>query len=96
LSEIWFKHDPFDLALTRMDKKTAKTLPAILTKRLEGLKALLRERKRSSAAHPNVPLAKQWVFRHTEARLEAEVAYLTDLLKVADKFAGEKPLALPK
>ena len=31
----------------------------------------------------HVGLAKQWALRHTEYRLAAEVAYLTDLLAAA-------------
>jgi len=91
LSEIWFKPDPFDLALTRMDRKTAKALPAILGKRLETLKAMLAERRKvAEAARPNVGAAKLWVLRHGEYRLEAEIAYLTDLMKAAHDIANDK------
>ena len=70
LSEIWFKPDPFDLALTRMDRKTAKALPAILAKRLETLRAMLAERRTiAQEAEPKVGLAKLWVLRHGEYRL---------------------------
>jgi DNA-binding PadR family transcriptional regulator len=92
LSEIWFKPDPFDLALTRVDKKTLKTLPTILTKRLEAVRAMLAERRKiAEEAGAKVGLGKLWVLRHSQYRLEAEVAYLTDLLKVAGDIAAEKP-----
>ncbi|HUO89727.1 MAG TPA: PadR family transcriptional regulator [Rhizomicrobium sp.] len=91
LSEIWFKPDPFDLALTRIDRKIAKTLPAILAKRLEAVRAMLAERRKAiEAARPTVGVAKLWVLRHGEYRLEAEVAYLTDLLKDASAIANDK------
>lgn len=91
LSEIWFKPDPFDLALMRMDRKTAKILPAILTKRLEALRAMLAERRKVTAdARARVGVAKLWVLRHAEYRLESEIAYLTDLLKAAHDIAGDK------
>jgi DNA-binding PadR family transcriptional regulator len=91
LSEIWFKPDPFDLALTRLDRKTARALPAILAKRLETVKAMLAERKAAiETMRPNVGAAKLWVLRHSEYRLEAEVAYLTDLLKAAPEIASDK------
>lgn len=84
LSEIWFKPDPFDLAFTRMDTKTLKTLPAVLRDRLEKVRAMLAEIKQINAdLHPMVGLAKQWALRHPEIRLEAEVSYLTALLKSA-------------
>jgi DNA-binding PadR family transcriptional regulator len=91
LSEIWFKPDPFDLALTRMDRKTAKALPAILAKRLEAMRAMLAQRRKvAEDARDKVGLAKLWILRHGEYRLEAEVAYLTDLLKAAHDIAADK------
>jgi DNA-binding PadR family transcriptional regulator len=91
LSEVWFKPDPFDLALTKMDAKTRKTLHALLTERLKKVKAMLAEKKRvNEGVPPQVGLAKKWALRHTEYRLEAEVAYLTDLLKVANDIANDK------
>jgi DNA-binding PadR family transcriptional regulator len=97
LSEVWFKFDPFDLALTRMDAKTLKTLPAIITRRLAALRGMLAECRRVGVeSRPHVGPAKQWALRHTEYRLEAEVAYLADLLKampdlLADKRGGAPP-----
>ncbi len=96
LSEIWFKPDPFDLALTRMDRKTAKGLPAILAKRLETVRAMLAERRKASAdARGKYGPGKYWVLRHSEYRLEAEVAYLTDLLKAAKDIVHDKHNAPP-
>lgn len=91
LSEIWFKPDPFDLALTRIDRKTAKSLPVIIVKRLDAVRAMLAERSRViDDAHAKVGLAKLWVLRHSEYRLKAEVAYLADLLKAANDIAKDK------
>ncbi len=91
LSEIWFKPDPFDLALTRMDAKTQKNLPQIIARRLEAMKAILAERRRIGAeAKAHAGLAKQWVLKHAEYRLEAEIRYLNDLLKAAGEIAAEK------
>ncbi len=91
LSEIWFKFDPFDLALTRLDGEVLKELPSLLAARLAEVQALLAEKRRLSAgARAHVSLAKQWVLRHTEYRLEAEVAYLTDLLAEAGALVAEK------
>lgn len=91
LSEVAFKYDPFDLALTRMDSKVLKSLPAILTERLKTIRATLAERRRVSAElPPHVGLAKTWALRHTEYRLEAEIAYLTDLLKEVDTVIADE------
>jgi len=96
LSEIWFKPDPFDLALVGVDRKMAKALPAILAKRLETARTMLAERKRvTENARGHVGVAKLWILRHSEYRLEAEVAYLTDLLKAAHDIANDKPHAFP-
>jgi DNA-binding PadR family transcriptional regulator len=91
LSEVWFKPDPFDLALTRMDAKTQKALPQIVAKRLEAVKAKLAEGRRVFADIPaQVGPTKQWALRHGLYRLEAEVRYLTDLLKVVGDMVHEK------
>jgi DNA-binding PadR family transcriptional regulator len=97
LSEVWFKSDPFDLALTRMDRRTLKQFPAIIAQRLEVVRALLTEsRKVSEEVRPRVGLAKLWALRHKEYRLQAEVAYLTDLLKAAGDIAADRPKETPR
>lgn len=81
LEEVWFRYDPFDLALTRMDAELIADLPDILAVRLELLTTKLVETKGvNSNAQPSVGMAKQWALRHTEYRLEAEISYLTDLI----------------
>jgi DNA-binding PadR family transcriptional regulator len=90
LNEVWLKPDPFDLALTRMDAKTQKQFPAIIAARMEKVRAMLAERKRMNAEiRTHVGPAKQWAMRHGEIRLEAEVAYLTELLKDAKSIVSE-------
>jgi DNA-binding PadR family transcriptional regulator len=91
LRDVWFKYDPFDLALTRTSPELLKRLPSILAERLDAVRALLAESRRVSAgARPKVGLAKQWALRHTEYRLEAEVAYLTDLLEAAHEIVADE------
>ena len=92
LREVWFKFDPFDLALTRMDAGTRAELPSLLNERMETLRGMLADiRRRNEEARAHVSLAKQWALRHTEHRLEAEVAYLTDLLAAAGEITAEAP-----
>jgi DNA-binding PadR family transcriptional regulator len=92
LSEVWFKFDPFDLALTRIDAEALEILPSTLAERLKRARAMLAEsREVNEAVREHVGLAKQWALRHTEYRLQAEVAYLTDLLNAAaDVVADER------
>ncbi len=81
LMEIWFKYDPFDLALTRTDPGKLDELPALLADRLARMTALLEERRRMiEQAMPFIGVAEEWAVRHTECRMEAEVKYLTDLI----------------
>ena len=90
LSEVWFKYDPFDLALTRTNSDELDQLPAVLAARLLQVKALLDERRQHQKAQSHFSLAKEWALRHTIYRLEAEVAYLTDLLEVVDDIVADE------
>ncbi|HVU20790.1 MAG TPA: helix-turn-helix transcriptional regulator [Rhizomicrobium sp.] len=90
LSEVWLKPDPFDLALTRMDAKTQKQFPAIIAERLKNVRAVLTERKRTyDEIRAHVGPSKQWAMRHGDYRLEAEIAYLSDLLRDAKAIVAE-------
>ena len=91
LSGVWFKYDPFDLALTRCDPASLSDLGAILGERLRKVEALLtHKRQLNEQARLTVGPAKHWALRHTEYRLEAEIAYLTDLLhSVHDIISAE-------
>ena len=81
LTEIWFKYDPFDLALTRSDPAELDALPTVLSDRLARVTELLEERRRMiDQALPYIGVAQEWALRHTERRLEAEIGYLTDLV----------------
>jgi DNA-binding PadR family transcriptional regulator len=91
LSEVRFKYDPFDLALTRVDPDTLDTLPSVLAERLDKVRASLAEARRLIAeVQGHVGLTKYWVLRHKEYRLEAEVAYLTDLLNAAPDIVADE------
>ncbi len=91
LTETVFKFDPFDLALTRLDPESLDTLPLVLAQRLDKVQALLAEtRQVIEGAQEYIGVAKQWALRHIEYRLEAEVAYLTDLLKAATDIVSDE------
>ena len=91
LSEVVFKFDPFDLALTRLDPESLDTLPLILTERLEKMRSLLAESRRiNEEAREYIGVAKQWALCHFEYRLEAEVAYLAALLAAAHDIVSDE------
>ena len=97
LSEVDFKFDPFDLALTRLDPESLDTVPSVLAERLDKVRALLAENRRiNEEARDYIGLAKQWVLRHFEYRLEAEVAYLTDLLAAAPDIVSDERNPRPR
>ena len=91
LTDVWFKYDPFDLAFTQMDAAALDRLPAILTERLDKVRALLAEARRvNDKARDSIGLAKEWALRHTEYRLSAEIAYLTDLRAAAPDIVADE------
>src|SRR5271166_566696 len=97
LSEVWFKFDPFDLALTRADPELLASLVSILAERLGKVRAMLAETKRvNERARDHVGLAKQWALRHSEYRLEAEAAYLADLIKAAPDIVADERNPAPR
>jgi DNA-binding PadR family transcriptional regulator len=97
LSEVWFKYDPFDLALTRTDPESLGKLPLVLAERLEKARGLLAETRRiNEGARDYVGLAKQWALRHSEYRLKAEIAYLIDLLAAASDVVSDERHPRPR
>ena len=97
LSEVEFKFDPFDLALTRLDPHSLDTLPLVLAERLDKVRALLAESQRINAeARDYIGVAKQWALHHFEYRLEAEAAYLADLLTAAPDIVSDERNPRPR
>ncbi len=91
LSEVRFRHDPFDLALTRLDPDALDTLPSVLAERLDQVRAQMAEIKRiNEEIRDYVGPAKLWALRHIEYRLEADVAYLTALLDAAPDIVADE------
>lgn len=91
LSDIWFKFDPFDLALTRMDAETRDELPSLLAARLETVQRMLADIQQTiETIRDHVGPAKQWAMHHTEYRLQAEAAYLADLLAAAPGIVADE------
>ena len=97
LTDIWFKYDPFDLALTKADAKDLGSFTAQLGDRLERLKAMLDERRDMvEAAIPYIGLIEEWALRHTERRLVAEIDFLTDLIASAPAISNDQHNPRPR
>ena len=90
LRDVWFKPDPFDLALTRMDAKTQKQFPALIAERLKTMRAMLDARKPvSESIRAHVPPSKRWAMRHRRNPAGGGIAYLNELLKDAKSIVSE-------
>lgn len=86
LREIWFRYDPFDLALTTMTSADVAELPTIIDERLSRLRKALAARPQSKTTR----LTHDWALRHTEYRLAAEITYLEDLRAAADDIVSDE------
>lgn len=84
LEEVWFKNDPFDLALTKARPADGQEFVETLSRRLQTIRAML-QRKREMIASDQYAFgpAEKWALRHTEMRLATEVAYLEALIDAA-------------
>ena len=90
LTDIWFKHDPFDLALVRLDPASAAELPELLKLRLKALEAQLAEAIRiNDWASPYIGVTKRSALKHGQHRLRAEIAYLREVLADIDAIVAE-------
>ncbi|WP_337267467.1 PadR family transcriptional regulator [Oryzifoliimicrobium ureilyticus] len=90
LTEIWYKHDPFDLALVRLDPASAAELPALLQARLKALEERLAEADRINAwAAPYIGVTKRAALKHGQHRLRGEIAYLREVLDDIDAIVAE-------
>lgn len=81
LETIWFRHDPFDLALSRVDLKDVRQLHDSLKRRQVALQALSRERASiTDDARKCVGPMQEWALRHSEYRIASEIQFLEDLI----------------
>lgn len=97
LEEIWFRYDPFDLALTRCDPATLDMLPQTLRVRLERVQSMLTASSHTLVtATPHISLAEEWALRHSEHRLKAEVEFLRALVDAAPNIVADERRPRPK
>jgi DNA-binding PadR family transcriptional regulator len=90
LETIWFKYDPFDLALTSAGAIGRMALRETIANRIETLKTMIKERGVIIAeALKCINELDEWALRHSTYRLDGEVRYLLDLLQWLDRNAPE-------
>ena len=78
---IWFRYDPFDLAMTRVDRNQLSEFSKTVTARIAKLKTMISERESVIAdAQKCIDFVDEWALRHSSYRLDAEVRYFQDLL----------------
>ncbi len=92
LSDIVFKPDPFDLAMSRLDLDRLDALPAILEARTAAIRAKLAESQaRTKLIRQYLTPTEDFVMQHGTARLRAELDWHEELLrKLPDIIEDEK------
>jgi DNA-binding PadR family transcriptional regulator len=92
LGEVVFRPDPFDLAMSRLDRDRLDEFPAVLERRLKQLRAMLtHERGKIEQIAQNLSVTEEFVVCHRDARLEAEIAWHESLLeRLPEILADEK------
>lgn len=97
LREIAIKPDPFDLAMSRLDRTKLDDLDGLLSSRVGNLKALLDDTISHTAAITKwLTLTESIVMQHKVERIRAEVAWHEELYKnlptiIAAESAREEP-----
>lgn len=92
LEQVSFRPDPFDLALSRPDPERLDELPSALEARLTTLRELLEATEQQNVrARPYLSLGETHALLHRAHRLQAEIAWHTDLVAaLPDVIADER------
>ena len=96
LEQVWFRPDPFDLALSRPDAARLDELAGVLEDRVTTLERLLTETTQANErARPYLSVAETHALVHREHRLRAELQWHRDLVSaLPDVIADERARAL--
>src|SRR5699024_234395 len=72
LNEVVFRPDPFDLAMSRLDRDQLGEFQAVLEYRLQRLRAMLaHERAKVTEIAQHLSVTEKFVVHHRDTRLEA-------------------------
>ncbi len=92
LRAIVIKPDPFDLAMTKLDRTQLDSLPSMIEGRIRALESMVVESESHLVAvEQYLTLGEKFVMRHKTDRLRAEIGWHTDLLRtLPDIIADER------
>jgi DNA-binding PadR family transcriptional regulator len=95
LRTLVMKHDPFDLAITRLDPERLDSLPQVIENRLLALRARLGDQRYfQEQAAPYLTVAETWAMEHRADRLRSEIAsherLLSELPRIVDDERNRK------
>jgi len=81
LRTVVVRPDPFDLAMTRLNKERLDALPDMIDARVQTLSAMLKESEtHAQIAQQYLTASERFVMRHKADRLRAELAWHHELL----------------
>ena len=82
LREIVVRADPFDLALSRLDRSRLDDLPDLLASRLGKLKAMVADNEVHNASIKRyLTYTEMFVMNHKTDRLRADISWLENIIK---------------
>ncbi|MCS5713822.1 helix-turn-helix transcriptional regulator [Herbiconiux sp. CPCC 205716] len=91
LRTLVLKHDPFDLAVSRLDQERLDELPAELAGRVDALRTLLADHEqRLEQARPYLSVAEGWVMEHRADRLRSEIASHERLISLVPEIVADE------
>ncbi len=95
LTELAFKPDPFDLAITRLDPNTLHELPAVIAARMATFwDRLVETRRLNERALPYLSLTEELAMRHREHRLRSEISWLEELTRQMTEIIADETARL--
>jgi DNA-binding PadR family transcriptional regulator len=94
---IWFRFDPFDLAMTCVDRGQLQEFSKTVIARIAKLKTMISEREAViEDALKCIDSVDEWALRHSSYRLDAEVRYFRELLAWLELQRGQPSKKRPR
>lgn len=91
LTTVQMKHDPFDLAITRLDPDRLDHLAEALENRIAVLNSMLADHERRLVfAAPFLTIAETWVMHHRADRIRAEIDSHQKLLATVPDIVADE------
>lgn len=91
LRTIVLKHDPFDLAVARLDPARLDRLGDELASRIAALRQILAgQEERQERARPYLSAAETWVMQHRADRIRSEIASHEQLLATVPEIIADE------